>query len=70
MMKFLAVSVFMFGFVFIVYAIFFIYLAIIENKGLLAKFKFLLAIIFCLFVANNTFSSGYQRMVLSGLISD
>ena len=66
--SFLAVAVFIFGFVFIAAAILIAYLAYCSQLRGIEWLKPMLLISFCLFVAYNTFSSGYFRMVNSGLV--
>ncbi|MET1257563.1 hypothetical protein [Aliikangiella maris] len=74
MAKVLAVSVFLFGFVFIGYAAFFVFMAVKDHKsnpkGLFNWLKDVVIVSFCLFVAANTISSGYYRMIQSGIISE
>ncbi|AMJ73195.1 hypothetical protein AVL57_03895 [Alteromonas stellipolaris] len=66
--SFFAIAVFLFGFVFIAAAILFAYIAYNDRLRGIDWLKPALLISFCLFVAYNTVSSGYCRMIKSGLI--
>jgi hypothetical protein len=62
-----AVAIFLFGFVFLIAALFFAVMGLkehkMEPKSYLGFLRVLLIILFCCFVSFNTFKSGYQRMI-------
>ena len=67
-----AITIFLFGFAFLIAALFFAVMGLkehkIESKGYLGILRVFFIVLFCCFVSFNTFKSGYQRMIQAEII--